>query len=305
MGNDARLAFENVFGTPLESHAPARNDTPTRTVHSTPVAPLRYRVEFTASQEYVDWLEEARNLLQHQVPNRDVARVHELAMAVFVEQLRKRRQAATKRSPAPVEERESIRDDGSSPKRTRPERDAVEMVAVSGAFDRFAPERMRDRTEIEESAPERMRQPPVVEGSEPERMRRPLVADGSKRMSEPAVALESALERNVAPRLLHGSSQSLRNDAESHRAPSRHVPAATRRVVWARDGGCCTFSDASGRRCCERSGLEIHHEHAFALGGSTTVENLRLLCRAHNAFFAERDFGHAHVESLRNRGRPK
>ena len=55
----------------------------------------RYRVEFTASQRYVELLEEARNLLQHQVPDRDVARVHELAMSAFVEQLRKRRQAAT------------------------------------------------------------------------------------------------------------------------------------------------------------------------------------------------------------------
>ena len=64
-----------------------------------PLVPLRYRVEFTASQRYVELLEEARNLLQHQVPDRDVARVHELAMAAFVEQLRKRRQAATNRAP--------------------------------------------------------------------------------------------------------------------------------------------------------------------------------------------------------------
>jgi 5-methylcytosine-specific restriction endonuclease McrA len=76
----------------------------------------------------------------------------------------------------------------------------------------------------------------------------------------------------------------------------RRVPAAIRRAVWSRDSGRCTFTDSDGRRCQERAGLELHHEHAFALGGPTTAENLRLVCRAHNAFLAERDFGRAHME---------
>jgi 5-methylcytosine-specific restriction endonuclease McrA len=77
------------------------------------------------------------------------------------------------------------------------------------------------------------------------------------------------------------------------------VPAEIRRAVWRRDAGSCTFADASGRRCCERAGLEIHHEHAFALGGLTALENLRLMCRAHNALRAERDFGREHVERMK------
>ena len=77
-----------------ESSAPARVEDQPR-VGSKPLgAAFRYRVEFTSSGQYVELLEEARNLLQHQVPDRDVARVHELAMAAFVEQLKKRRQAA-------------------------------------------------------------------------------------------------------------------------------------------------------------------------------------------------------------------
>ena len=78
----------------------------------------------------------------------------------------------------------------------------------------------------------------------------------------------------------------------------RYVPADVRRTVWKRDEARCTFEDASGRRCSERAGLEMHHEHAFALGGPTTVENLRLVCRAHNAFYAERDFGREHMRSV-------
>ena len=68
-----------------------------RPLISKPLGALRYRVEFTASERYVELLEEARNLLQHRVPDRDVARVHELAMTAFVEHLRKRRQAASGR----------------------------------------------------------------------------------------------------------------------------------------------------------------------------------------------------------------
>ena len=45
--------------------------------------------------------------------------------------------------------------------------------------------------------------------------------------------------------------------------------------------------------------LEYHHQHAWALGGETTLENLTLRCRAHNALAAEADFGR---EFVRGRG---
>jgi hypothetical protein len=193
--------------------APARMDSLPPVKPLKTLASQRYRVEFTASERYVELLEEARNLLQHQVPDRDVARVHELAMAAFVEQLRKRRQATSR---------------------------APRVTSSPGS----APERIGDSG---------------TPGSAPERVNR------------------------------------------------RYVPADVRRTVWQRDEGRCTFEDANGRRCSERAGLEIHHEHAFALGGPPTVENLRLACRAHNALFAERDFGRSHMQSIleqaRNEGR--
>jgi hypothetical protein len=184
--------------------APARTRAMPADATPKPLASPRYRVEFTASQRYVELLEEARNLLQHQIPNRDVARVHELAMTALVEQLRERRQAATSRS---------------------------------------------------------RREP--AEGSAPAR-----VDDAVSQRSAPA------------------------------RVNRRYVPADVKRAVWQRDEARCTFEDAGGRRCSERAGLELHHEQAFALGGPPTVENLRLLCRAHNGFFAERDFGRAHMQSV-------
>ncbi len=70
----------------------------------------------------------------------------------------------------------------------------------------------------------------------------------------------------------------------------RHVPAAIRRTVWTRDEGRCAFVGVDGR-CRETGWLELHHVVPFARGGPTTVENLALRCRAHNAYEAGRDFG--------------
>ena len=77
--------------------------------------------------------------------------------------------------------------------------------------------------------------------------------------------------------------------------PSRHIPAAVRREVWQRDGGQCTFVDAQGRRCTERSFLQFEHRIPFAKGGLSNVDNVRLLCRAHNRCQAERVYGRDHV----------
>jgi len=71
---------------------------------------------------------------------------------------------------------------------------------------------------------------------------------------------------------------------------SRHIPAAAKRKVWARDGGQCAFVGTSGR-CTERGFLEFHHVVPYAAGGETTVENLELRCRSHNAYEAEQYFG--------------
>ena len=75
--------------------------------------------------------------------------------------------------------------------------------------------------------------------------------------------------------------------AERHK---RHVPAAVRRKVWARDGGRCKFEGPAGR-CDETGFLEFHHVVPFACGGPTTVENLELRCAAHNRYEAEQHFG--------------
>ncbi len=62
-----------------------------------PLSPGRYRVELTVDQHYIDLLEEARDLLAHQIPDRDLAKVHERAMQTLVGALRRQRRAATEK----------------------------------------------------------------------------------------------------------------------------------------------------------------------------------------------------------------
>lgn len=84
------------------------------------------------------------------------------------------------------------------------------------------------------------------------------------------------------------------------RTDSRGIPASIRREVWARDGGRCTFTSPSGHKCAAERGLEFDHALPVAKGGESTAENLRLRCRAHNQFEAERQFGREFMESKRN-----
>jgi hypothetical protein len=71
---------------------------------------------------------------------------------------------------------------------------------------------------------------------------------------------------------------------------SRHVPASVRRAVWKRDEGRCAFAGTEGR-CTETGFLEFHHVVPYASGGATTVDNIVLLCRAHNQYESAQVFG--------------
>ena len=63
----------------------------------------------------------------------------------------------------------------------------------------------------------------------------------------------------------------------------RTIPAAVRRHIWIRDGGRCTYRDPESGRCCGSMHLvQIDHVQPYAMGGAASVENLRLLCGAHN-----------------------
>jgi hypothetical protein len=80
---------------------------------------------------------------------------------------------------------------------------------------------------------------------------------------------------------------------------SRYVPSAVKRAVSERDGYQCRFTDQLGRRCPERARLEFHHRYPYGLGGGPEPRNICLMCRPHNDYLAELDYGKKVVDRHR------
>ena len=132
-------------------------------------------------------------------------------------------------------------------------------------------------------------------------------------------ALISQLERRKAalvsrPRRAESrrrsSSERARFETPSQATPNRteaprprHIPAHVRRAVWQRDLGQCTFVSPSDHRCTARRFLEYDHIEPVARGGRATVAGMRLRCRAHNQYEAERIFGAEFMTRKRNAAR--
>lgn len=120
------------------------------------------------------------------------------------------------------------------------------------------------------------------------------------------VVLDRALDLLIAERMKRrfGATGKPRMRAEGvAKTGSRHVPHEVRRQVLARDGARCSYVSEGGKRCEQRGLLELHHEEPFGRGGAATVENIRVLCNAHNRLLAERDYGRAFVRERIERER--
>ena len=230
-----------------------------------PLAPERYKVQFTAGAELASKLRQAQELLRHQVPDGDLAAIIELGLDRLIEsQLKKRfaigsRKANTKRRGKESSEPSGPVADGSS---TSKEQGASHEP--EGAQSQRAPRRSASGEPSPSAAgPER---------EAPGRRDRAATggASGGDRTVPSASASAAAGER------------------------SRYIPAAVRRRVAERDGLQCTYVGPDGRRC-ERRDVEFHHLTPFARGGQHRPEEIALRCRAHNAFQAELDYGAEHI----------
>jgi hypothetical protein len=252
----ARLGTEpSVFDAASPTSAkPARLDETRMSLSG----PQRYSVQFTASEEYVALVEEARALLAHALPSGDTADVHLRAMQTFVAALKKRRFAVSPRASAqtarpglPAEPAPSAEPALS----TEPVRSLELVRSIGPAF---------------ESNVAKDGEPPPPFPAEPAESSRASGCDPSQKAKGAAAANESS---------------------PLPRQRGRYVPAAVRRAVFERDGHRCAFVDERGERCRETARLELHHHEPFARGGPSTVENLSLHCAAHNALAAEYEFG--------------
>ena len=97
----------------------------------------------------------------------------------------------------------------------------------------------------------------------------------------------------------YGAGVRTRKPETSVSASPRYIPAEVRWAVQQRDGERCTYVSPDGRRCEATSWLEYDHIVPVARGGESTVENLRIRCRAHNQYEAERTFGTAFMKGKR------
>jgi len=74
------------------------------------------------------------------------------------------------------------------------------------------------------------------------------------------------------------------------------VPARVKRAVNVRDQGKCQWALASGGICGSDVRAEIDHVVPRGKGGPSTVENCRVLCKAHNLQAARDVYGDAHMD---------
>jgi 5-methylcytosine-specific restriction endonuclease McrA len=287
-------------GAPLRA-AVASPHAKHRPAVTAPLSEGRYKVQFTASQSLHCKLKEARDLCCDQVPYGELATIVEQAIDLLIAHKKKQRFAQTSQP-----RKQWLPHSGAQTSSHRCEEDDVSKGPVDAM-----PHRPR---ESERSLAKREDGRPVDGLRESERS---LAKQGSKtadgpRESERSLAKREAnmpeervcdAEKSLAKHeggkredRLRESERLLRKRAEG-KPNGRYIPSALRREVYARDGGKCRFVSKNGTSCCSRRDLEFHHVVPFARGGAMTRDNLRLMCRPHNALLAERDYGRDYVKS--------
>jgi hypothetical protein len=102
-----------------------------------------------------------------------------------------------------------------------------------------------------------------------------------------------AVEALVAKmeRVRFGACDKPRKGGSQASTDPRYVSAETKRTVWKRDGGQCTYVSESGHRCEATGDVQFDHVVEVARGGQSTVDNIRLRCLGHNQHTAEKTFG--------------
>ena len=65
---------------------------------------------------------------------------------------------------------------------------------------------------------------------------------------------------------------------------SRYIPRKVKRIILKRSNHQCEDVNDNGERCDSKFQTQFDHIIAFSKGGDSSLENLQLLCRTHNAF---------------------
>jgi hypothetical protein len=106
-------------------------------------------------------------------------------------------------------------------------------------------------------------------------------------------ALEALLERAARRKGL-----GTRRPKTPRPAKREHVPARVLAAALDRAGHCCEWSLASGEMCGSRRRLQADHIQPLALGGTSDLANIRILCAFHNLLAAREVFGDAWMDQF-------
>ncbi|HET7695248.1 MAG TPA: HNH endonuclease signature motif containing protein [Vicinamibacterales bacterium] len=239
------------------------------------------------AENQIALLESARRKSKRDV-ERLVAAIHPLPdVAASVRKL-------PQQPPAPAAMPLASRQTGPEPSNERPVEAIATRAADGGPGEALRPDSLpRKPAVLKPLAPERYKVQVTISREAHDHLRRAqellrhVVPNG-----DPALVIERALAVLVEDleRKKLAAVRRPHRTAPPTASNSRHIPAAVRRAVWARDGGQCAFVGDAGR-CSERGFLEVHHVFPHADGGVASVGNLQLRCRAHNAYEAEEWFG--------------
>lgn len=72
-------------------------------------------------------------------------------------------------------------------------------------------------------------------------------------------------------------------------AQRRHIKITLKRELLHKANHCCEFvSPTDGKKCESTYQLQIDHRIPLAKGGTNNSDNLRVLCRTHNLYFADK-----------------
>ncbi|WP_373999168.1 HNH endonuclease [Bdellovibrio bacteriovorus] len=89
----------------------------------------------------------------------------------------------------------------------------------------------------------------------------------------------------------HGKKSSLKdaNSTQSFTAQRKHIKITLKRELLHKANHCCEFvSPTDGKKCESTYQLQIDHRIPLARGGTNNPDNLRVLCRTHNLYFADK-----------------
>ena len=69
---------------------------------------------------------------------------------------------------------------------------------------------------------------------------------------------------------------------QHYASPTRYIPKGLKHLIFEKAENCCQYISPEGRRCTQKRYLDIDHIMPLSAGGQTKLDNLQVLCHAHN-----------------------